>query len=128
MTAPIRQPAENATVFTVGGTNFIGDLENATVTIEIKDEDASASRDIDEYAWAVKRRYQIEGDLFVGASAAMMVAAGNSVALVFTTGGMSYSGQFLVTQGVHSHNKAALDKQKAIFKNQGPVTLTPPGS
>ena len=123
MTAPIRTPATAMSAFTLATTAFISDLENASITINVKDQDASAARDNWEYAWGVKELWEGSADVFVTATAAAMLIVGNSVSLTWNTGATTYTGQVLITRGVHTSNNGTLQKQQISFKGQGPVTM-----
>lgn len=119
-----RTPATSMSAFTLGTTEFIADLKSASITRTLKDEDASAARDQDEYAWGVKQSWQVEAEIDVTATAAAMLKFGQSVALVWNTGSTTYTGQALVTQGVHTSNDASLQKQRIVLKGQGPITIS----
>lgn len=120
----VRKPGSAASLFTIGATEFIGDLENITITAEDRDEDGSGVGDVWEFAYATKQRVQIEADVWVSTTAAMMLKWGTSVVVVANTGGITYTGSFLVSQSVHTVSRDALQKQRVTLKSQGVITLS----
>lgn len=113
-------------VFTVGGTSYINDLENATLSVEVQEEDARAIKDQFSYPWATGRSWTLEADVFVGAAATLLSIAGAGsaqVAVAFDSGGNAYSGTGLVTSASHQVNRGGLQMQKITIKGQGPLTI-----
>ena len=124
MTAPVRHPATDILLFTLGGTAMITAFENGTVVFNVKDEDASGAKDLYTYPWAQKGDSHIEVDLFVEATAALMPLTGTSITFSLSTGAGIYSGQCLVTMGNHQIKHSSLQRQKAMLKIQGAPTLS----
>lgn len=115
----------NVSVFNISG-NYIDDLEDCTVSFEVKDEDAKALKDQFDYPWATGRSWQIEATVFVSTAAALctLAATGSAqVSISYTTGGNAYSGSGLLTSASHSVAKNALQRQKITIKGQGAPTI-----
>ena len=125
MTAPVRQTGQSVSVFSLGGTAYLQDLDNCTVTVQVKDEDASGIADAWEYAWATKQSVQIESDMFVAHTNYIMPLVGTSLAVSYNSGAGTYAGQFLLTMDAHSATKTELQKNKFTLKGQGALTFTP---
>lgn len=121
-----RKTGLDVSVFTLGGTAYLADLENATVSVNVDSEDAKGIADAWNYAWATAKGWSIEADTFVATSAAILTDAASGDALVtvaFTTGGNTYSGTALIKTASHSTSRAALQRQKFTLEGQGALTV-----
>jgi len=122
-----RTPGLSVSVYSVGGTSFIDDLENATLSVELSDEDARGIADEWAYAWLTGRAWTLESDVFVNSTAAIFAMAVNGTGQVdisFNTGANNYSGTGVITSSNHQTAKTALQKQKVTIKGQGALTLS----
>lgn len=107
-------------VFTLGGTALIADLDDCTLTIENNEEDGSGIKDLFENHIPLKYRWQIEADIFVATVASLMtIAAGATptVTVSFNTGGNTYSGTCMIKTAAH-HTPDGLQKQRITLLNQ----------
>lgn len=101
-----RKIGVNCTVFSLNGDtdteDYIADLSDATLTVEIETEEASAVKDEYEFPYQVGSKWSLSGTLYAStdATVAMMTRAINAsralgtdaqtVVVVFTTGVKSY--------------------------------------
>jgi hypothetical protein len=112
-------------VFTLEG-NYIDDLEDATVTVNVDSEEAKAIKDQFAYPWATGRSWQLECGVFVSTSATLVALAATGdaqVSISFDTGGNAYSGIGLIKTASHSVGKGALQRQKVTIDGQGPLGI-----
>ncbi len=130
--AVYRKSGLTVSLFTLEATEFIGDIIDVTVSIEVHDEEASGIGDDWDFAWAVGRNITMEVNAFTGGTsqalskAHLLALAGTSVAAVYTSGANTYAAQMLVGSGSHSSAKRSLQKQKVTLKGQGVATITAP--
>lgn len=122
-----RVPATAVSAFTIDGDTFLSALENAHVKVDAKHEEASAVNDLWDYAWPTKYHAEIDADMFIEGSS-LVPQIGVSVLLFYTTGGNSYSGQFVITSVGHTVPHAGLQKQKIMFMGQGQPVVDSIGS
>ena len=123
---PTRKSNFDVSVFTIGGTAYLGDLENATLTVNVDSEEAKGIADEWNYAWATAKGWTIEADTFVATTAATLTDAASGDALVtvaFTSGGNTYSGNALIKSATHSVGRASLQRQKFSLEGQGALTI-----
>jgi len=121
-----RKTGLDVSVFTLGGTAYLADLENATVSVNVESEDARGIADAWSYAWATSKSWSIEAETFIASSAAILAdaASGDSLVTVsFTTGAGSYTGNALIKTASHSSNRGALQRQKFTLEGQGALTV-----
>lgn len=121
-----RKTGLDVSVFTLGGTAYLADLENATLSVNVDSEDAKGIADDFAYPWATARSWSIEADTFVASAAAILsdAATGDSVVTVaFTTGAGTYSGNALIKSASHSTSRGALQRQKFTLEGQGELTV-----
>ncbi len=129
MSLSARRSGLNVSVFTLDGTSLLCELEDATVSVEVQDEDGRGVCDEWSYAFSISRAWTIEANLFVAAAGALGVAdaaGSNSVAVVFNTGANTYTGNGVITQSQHSVSKGALQKYSITIKGYGALTVTAP--
>ena len=96
---PTRKSGLDVSVFTIGGTAYLANLDNATLTINIDSEEAKGIADSWNYPWATAKGWSIEADSFVASAATTLTDAATGDALctiAFTTGGGTYSGTGLI--------------------------------
>lgn len=115
--------ATNIQAFTLNGEDHIAEFENGTITFETTDVDASGARDEDEFPVVTKRKTHLEVDAFVQQTASLIPFIGQAVQLFYDTGAGSYTGEFLVSMGSHSLQRAQAQKQKVTFKSRGRINF-----
>lgn len=95
MATPTRKIGGDVSVFTLGGSAFLGDMINATHEVEIKTVEGKGIADTDDYPVAVGRSLTITGELMISGTVNLMGTANSStpwVAFTSTTGAGSYTG------------------------------------
>jgi hypothetical protein len=120
---PTRLKVTDASVFTLGGSDFLGNLKEATIKMDAKTEDGSGQADAWEFTVPVKYKAEIEGTLFLS-SVSLLVSLGDELALVYNTGGNTYSGNFVISSASHAMPHEGQQTQKVTFKNQGEPTIS----
>ncbi|GEM_PF-6679412 len=116
----------NVSVFTLGGAQYIDDLEDASISFEIENDEARAIKDQWSYVYATGRSFTVESSVFVSPSAALVALAASGSAQVtfsYVTGGATYAGTGLITSANHSTGRG-LQKQKITIKGQGAPTVS----
>jgi len=125
MSAPDRYAANACSVFSLAGTAHIADLENATVKFNAKHEDGSGIADDYTYPLPTKGDWDIEADLFyTQGNSAILNIISTSVAVVFTVGPKTYSGNALASTGTHTAHRDNLQKVKITLMVQGSPSLS----
>lgn len=121
-----RKSGLSATVFTLGGAEYLCDLDNATLSIEVENEDARGVCDEWSYAWATSKAWSVDAELFVGTNAALitdMISGDSIVTVVLNTGANTYTGTGLLTSGSHSVGKSGLQKLSIKISGQGELSV-----
>ena len=121
-----RKTGLNVSVFTIGGIDYLCDLDNATISVDVTDEDARGVCDAWSYAWATSKAWKIEAEIFVPATAALindMVSGDSLVTVAFNTGANSYTGNGLLKTGSHSAGKSGLQKMNVTISGQGALAV-----
>ena len=122
---PTRKTGLDVSVFTVGGNAYLGNLDNATLTVTVDTEEAKGISDQWNYPWATARGWSIEADTFVATTAPTLLDAATGDALVtiaFTSGAGTYSGQGIIKTASHSTGNKQLQKEKFTIEGQGALT------
>src|ERR1051325_10091543 len=92
------------TVFTLGSTTLVGDLDDCTLTVENNEEDGAAVKDLWENHIPLKGKWQIEAEIFVATVAGLVTVAASAtptVTVSFNTGGNTYSGTAMIKTAAH---------------------------
>ncbi len=111
MPVPTRKIGGDVSVFTLGGSAFVGDMINATHEIEIKTAEGKGVADTDDYPVPVGRRLTITGELMVAGSVNLMGTANSSLPTITfssTTGAGTYSGTAVITNISHKVEREGL--------------------
>jgi hypothetical protein len=98
----------NVSVFTIGGQVYIGDLMDASITLNTVTDESKAVKDAWSIPTAYKRNYSIDGTVAVNTSAATVMTkflTGTQVAFTYTTGDGTYTGNALITKCDHKLTK-----------------------
>jgi len=119
---PDRVAADNVTVFSVGGGDLLAHLEGVTFKTDVKHEEAKGLADSWRYPWGQDQGWDLECDLFAGQNSTLMDYVGQSLPMVWSVGGTTYSGTALVTMGHHDAKNSSLTKQKLSLLGQGQYT------
>lgn len=99
-----RKTGLDFSVFSVGGTAFIGDIENAEVTIQNKTAEGKAVLDIDDFAVLTGRKTTFSGRMMVPNTGtaqlgALMTSVSPVGSVLITTGaGGGFSGTAVITE------------------------------
>lgn len=122
-----RKSGLDVAVFSLGGTEYLCDLDNATINVEIDEEDARGVCDDWKFAWATAKGWSLDGELFVASVAPLMadIISGDALVTVsFNTGGNTYTGNALIKSAGHSAGKTGLQKVSAKLSGQGALTVS----
>lgn len=115
---------KNATVYTVGGSDYLGSIKDASASVSTKEADHSGPMDDEEYATIVKKRLTITSNHFTPASGGAdgLVKVGTQVAVVCdAVDGVSINGTFNVTDCEVSGSDDA-GSMSVTLKSVGPWT------
>lgn len=129
MSLSARRSGLNVSVFTLDGTSLLCELEDASLSVEVQDEDGRGVCDEWSYAFSISRSWTLEATMFASADGALGVADAadqNSVAVVFNTGANTYTGNGIITQAQHQVSKGSLQKWSVTIKGYGPLSVTTP--
>jgi hypothetical protein len=121
-----RKSGLNVSVFSVGGTEYLCDLDNASLSVEVEQEDARGVCDEWAFAWATSKSWSIDAELFVSTVAALMtdIIGGDALVTVsFNSGANTYTGTGLLTSGSHSAGKSGLQKLSIKIQGQGALAV-----
>lgn len=117
----------NIDVFSIGGTDYVGRMQNVTINFEFDVQEAVALQDVWRYPRGIRMSWNVEGEMNVDTSSGVMTAAiaGLQVAVVLETGPSTtadrYSGAALLTRASHSLPDGP---QVTTFTLQGQGALT----
>ena len=104
-----RKTGLNVTVFTIGGAVYLGDLTDASITLNNNNEDGKGVGDIWGKPVYTKKNWELSGNLSVSYSHSTTVmascVAGAAVAITVTTGAGTYTGSVLITSVGHKISK-----------------------
>ena len=127
----IRQSNLNITVFSIGGTSYLGTLDSGSLKITTVCKDGSADPDEWEFNYAMGTEYEVEAELFVATSATLLTAiaaagiTGLLVAVSISLGGSVVALPMTLTKGSHTTGEGEFQKQKVSLKGRGaPTTAT----
>lgn len=121
-----RKTGLNISVFSLGGTDYLCDLDNATLSVEVESEDARGVCDEWSFAWATSKSWSIDAELFVTAAASLvtdMISGDSIVTVSFNSGANTYTGTGLLTSGSHSAGKSGLQKLSVKIQGQGALSV-----
>lgn len=124
---PTRKIGTNATVFTLGGSAFIGDLVNGVAEITVATQEGKGIADTDNYPVPVGRSMRITGELEVSGSVVLMGTANSStptVTFAATTGAGTYSGTAVISSISHRFEREGIQTFSVTLDSQGAVTVT----
>ena len=118
-------PASSLTVFTLDGTSVVGQFSQATLTVDVENEDGAAINDVWSSAVAAGKSWQLscQGKLDTTAFAVGKAVSDPVVTVVFTTGAGDYSGTALVSQATHGVTRRTLQDQSITLLGQGQLTV-----
>jgi hypothetical protein len=111
---------------TLGGTNFLADITNCTVTLATKTVEGKGIADRWGYAFAVGSEITIEGDFYAdtGATTPLTYAYnGTALAFVFDTTTDVWSGSVQITNAQHIVNQDDVQKYRITASGWGAPTL-----
>lgn len=121
-----RKTGLSVSVFTLGGTDLKCSLDNASLSIEVEQEDARGVCDEWSFAWATSKSWSIDAELFVEATAPLMadmISGDALVTVTFNSGANTYTGNGLLTSGSHSVGKSGLQKVSIKIQGQGELSV-----
>ncbi len=123
---PTRKTGLDVSVFTVGGTVYLGNLDNATLTVNVESEESKGIADAWTFPWATSKGWSIEADTFIASAATTLTDAATGDALVtiaFTSGAGVYSGTGLIKTASHTVGNKQLQKEKFTVEGQGALAI-----
>lgn len=123
---PVRRIAAQASVFTIGGSAFIGDLINGVAEITVATQEGKGIGETDNFPIAVGRSFRLNGELQASGSIVLMGTANSSTPLVsFTanTGAGTYSGTAVITSISHRFERESIQSYSITLDAQGPVNI-----
>jgi hypothetical protein len=126
---PDRKTGLDVSVFTLGGTTYIDDLQDAEIIGETKDAEGKGINDRHDFPVAVGTSGRIEGNIMVASVAALMgtVLTGTAVVTIsVNTGANTYGGNALLSSVGHRIERDGLQMQRVSLKFQGTPTVTAP--
>lgn len=131
VSSAVRQTNLNITVFSVGGTSYLGDLDTGSIDIKTNTQDGSGAADLWETLNAAGTNITIKATKFVTTSPEIMaIAAANSISglpvtVNFTLGGYTYSAPMLLTAASHKIDGGKCQMEDITFELRGtPTTST----
>lgn len=120
-------------VFTLGGTAYIGDLEEATLTVDNNLEEGRGIKDVAKFPIPLRGNWRIEATLFCASDAPLMSAAvgtAPSVSVTFTVNASTstavngkYTGTANIKTAAH-RTPAGLQKVNCTLSGKGALTVT----
>lgn len=123
---PVRRIAAQASVFTIGGSAFIGDLINGVAEITVATQEGKGIAETDNFPIPVGRSFRLNGELQASGSIVLMGTANSSNPLVsFTanTGAGMYSGTAIITSISHRFERESIQSYSITLDAQGPVNI-----
>lgn len=121
-----RKSGLDVSVFTLGGSDYLCDLDNASLSVEVEHEDARGVCDEWSFAWATSKSWSLDAELFVASAAALvtdMISGDSIVTVSFNTGANTYTGTGLLTSASHSAGKSGLQKVSVKIQGQGTLSV-----
>jgi hypothetical protein len=118
----------DVSVYTLGGTSLLAELENAEVLVENQTEDGSGVNEPWSEAEIVGKSWRIEYEGHIATVAALMSEAADdgAVTVAITTGANQYAGNGIVRTASHQTNRRSLQKQRVTIEGAGALTITAP--
>lgn len=117
----------NVSVFTLGAGVYIGDLYDASLTLNTVTDESKSVANRWSIPTAYKRNWSIDATLACNTTVTMpitgILANGNSVAVTFTTGDGSYTGNATFTKCDHKVSKG-VQTWSLTLSGQGALTRT----
>lgn len=124
---PTRKIGGSGSVFTLGGTTWVGDLEQCTISMEVKTAEGKGVTDTDDFPIATGRAMTIDGSLMVSGSvtlAGTVNSANPALSFSVNTGANTYGGTAVITKLDHKWSREDLQKYDITLKSQGTVSIT----
>lgn len=118
-----RKTGLDVSVFSLGGSSYLYDLDNATLSIEVETEDARGVGDLWSHSWSTSKSWGLDAELFVATSATLVADADQLVTVSFNTGANTYTGNGVLKSTSHSVGKSGLQKQSIKIEGQGALTI-----
>lgn len=119
----------NVSAFTLGGVTYIGDLYDASITLNTVTDESKAVKDKWSIPTAYKRNWSIDGTLAcnttVASPLANLITPGAAVTVTYTTGDGTYTGNALVTKFDHKITKG-VQTYSVTLNGQSTLTRTDP--
>ena len=118
----------DVSVYTLGGTALIAELENAEVIVENQTEDGSGVNEPWSEMEIVGKSWRVEYEGHIGTVAALIAEAADdgAVTVAITTGANQYAGNGVVRTANHQTNRRSLQKQRCTIEGVGALTVTAP--
>jgi hypothetical protein len=115
----------NVSVFSLATITYIGDLYEASITLNTVTDESKAVKDKWSIPTAYKRNWSIDGTLAcnttVASPLANLISPGAAVAVAYTTSDGAYSGSALVTKFDHKITKG-VQTWSVTLAGQGALT------
>lgn len=121
-----RKSGLDVSVFSLGGTAYYCDLDNATLSVEVESEDARGVCDEWSYSWATSKAWSLDAELFVAAAATLisdLVSGDALVTVSINSGANTYTGNALIKSGSHTFGKSGLQKMSVKLEGQGALSV-----
>ncbi len=124
----LRQTALNLTVFSVGGTSYLGEVKSGSLKISTTVKDGSGAADEWESPVAVGTAYEIQGKLQIASTAEFMVIAGGtgtglSVATSLALGGSTFTAPMILSKSTHTIDVDDIQGQDITLTSRGLPTV-----
>lgn len=118
----------NVTVYSVGGSSYLGELDSGSVSFTSDVEDGSGVADIWEFPNVLGTDIEIQADHFVTTQAALFHLAGANnvsaiqVAVILTLGGVTVNCPMTMSAASHKIEAGQVQMQGVTFKLRGTPT------
>jgi len=122
-----RKTGLDVSVFTLGSTTFIDDLQDAELVGNTKTAEGKGIKDRADFPIAVGTGAEIRGNIMVASTASLMSTILTGTALVtvsITTGANAYSCNAILTEVGHRFEREGIQMMRVSLKTQGTVTVT----
>jgi len=127
----IRQTGLNITVFTVGGTAYLGRLRSGSIKFTTETDEGSGAADLWQFPFAVGTNYEVSGEIQIASSASFsqLIAAAGTAGLLVTVNislaGSVFAAPMTLTTSGHKIMVGKVQYESITLKNRGlPTTVT----
>ena len=117
--------AADITVWSLGGTDYLGLMENAELIIDNVLEDGSGINERWTDMELAGGSWRVEGECHFETTAAIMAEATGDAILTLSidTGDTTYSGTGILRTASHQHNRRTAQKQRFTLEGKGALVV-----